>query len=113
MHASLSEWLERLPLPATGTWPHGVWDIEAMARGTMSLVLFAPRGKDYQTTHDRDELYVIVKGSGTLVVDDEPTAFATGDALFVAAGSRHHFEQFTDDLETWAIFWGPKGGEAV
>lgn len=111
MHISLSEWRARLPLPATGSWPQGVWDVEAMAHGTMSVILFTPRGKDYQTSHAQDEIYVVMKGSGILDIAGKPHPFIAGDVLFVAAGTLHRFTEFTDDLVTWAIFWGPKSGE--
>jgi mannose-6-phosphate isomerase-like protein (cupin superfamily) len=111
MKVSIQEFSKQLPMPSTSTWPQGVWDIEAFAHGSMSLVLFAPKQKDYQTHHDQDELYVVVKGSGTFIQDDATVNFSVGDALFVAAGVNHHFENFTEDLTLWAIFWGPKGGE--
>ena len=111
MRISLSEWQARLPLPATGRWPQGVWDIEALARGSMSLILFAPRGKDYQTSHEQDELYVVLSGSGVLLVDGKQQPFSAGDVLFVPARVEHRFEDFSSDLITWAIFWGPGGGE--
>jgi mannose-6-phosphate isomerase-like protein (cupin superfamily) len=101
----------KLPLPATNRWPEGVWDIEAFKHGSMSAVLFAPQGRDYQGSHGQDELYVVLSGSGTLVLDDSPIEFSQGDILFVPARKHHHFESFTHDLVTWAIFWGPAGGE--
>ena len=111
MHVSLRQALSQLPLPATATWPEGVWDREVFSHGSMSLVLFAPRGTDYQSTHKQDELYVVLKGTGVLVVGEKRVNFSEGDALFVPAGVHHHFEEFTSDLTTWAVFWGPAGGE--
>jgi mannose-6-phosphate isomerase-like protein (cupin superfamily) len=102
----------RLPMPATERWPEGVWDVEAIKHGTMSAVLFAPQGTDYQNSHEQDELYVVLSGSGTLVLDDSRISFSPGDVLFVPARRQHHFESFTQDLVTWAIFWGPVGGES-
>ena len=104
--------LSRLPLPATPAWPEGVWDETMFEHGTMSVIVFTPRGRDYQTSHSQDELYVVMKGSGTLMIGDVPHAFGAGDVLFVPAETQHRFVDFTDDLTTWAIFWGPKGGEA-
>jgi mannose-6-phosphate isomerase-like protein (cupin superfamily) len=101
----------KLPLPATDRWPEGVWDIEAFKHGSMSVILFAPQGKDYQGSHEQDELYIVLSGSGTLVLEDSPILFSQGDVLFVPARKRHHFESFTPDLVTWAVFWGPAGGE--
>ena len=38
--------------------------------------------------------------------------FGPGDVLFVPARSEHRFEDFSDDLGLWVVFWGPAGGEA-
>ena len=32
--------------------------------------------------------------------------------MFVAAGGEHRFEDFTEDLAVWVVFYGPAGGEA-
>lgn len=80
-------------------------------RGTMVLELYAPRGHDDQQPHAQDELYFVVRGSGTFVCGDESVRFGPGDALFAAAGVVHRFEDFTDDFETWVVFYGPEGGE--
>ncbi|HEY5228398.1 MAG TPA: cupin domain-containing protein [Opitutaceae bacterium] len=111
MRLSLSEALAKLPLPSTTKWPEGVWDAQALAHGSMSIIVFAPRGRDYQTTHKQDELYIVVKGQGVLMIDDVPNPFVEGDALFVPANTPHRFSEFSDGLVTWAIFWGPEGGE--
>jgi mannose-6-phosphate isomerase-like protein (cupin superfamily) len=106
-----SEFAKNLPLSATPKWPEGVWDIDVFKNGSMSLILYCPHGKDYQTTHEQDELYFVIKGSGILIKGKEQISFSGGDALFVPAGVDHHFENFTEDLTVWAVFWGPKGGE--
>ena len=113
MRIALSEWRSRLPLPASAGWPQGVWDIEALTHGTMSVVLFAPRGTDYQSPHEQDELYVILTGTGLFELEGASHAFVAGDVLFVPAHARHRFVEFSADLLTWAIFWGPQGGEAA
>ena len=111
MRIALTEALSKLPLPATDSWPTGVWDHEAFNHGSMSVILFTPRGIDYQTSHAQDELYIVLKGSGVLLVEGIEHKFVEGDVLFVPANKNHSFERFTQDLVTWAIFWGPKGGE--
>ncbi len=80
-------------------------------RGSISLEYYAPRGTDVQRPHDRDELYFIVKGTGTFVCGERTTPFGPNDALFAAAGAVHRFEDFSDDFETWVLFYGPRGGE--
>ncbi|MGC2618559.1 MAG: cupin domain-containing protein [Acidobacteriaceae bacterium] len=111
MHIDLKSALSHLPLPATATSPEGVWDKTVFTHGTMSAIVFTPRGRDYQTTHSQDELYIVVKGTGILTIEDTPHPFREGDVLFVSAGKHHRFTEFSQDLVTWAIFWGPPGGE--
>ena len=108
---SLQDYLAKLPLEATPKWPEGVWDFEAFRHGTMSLILYAPHGKDYQTTHDQDELYIVTQGTSELLIEGVAHACKPGDVMFVPAGKEHRFEKFSNDFTTWAVFWGPKGGE--
>jgi len=81
--------------------------------GTFEAGLYAPRGVDDQTPHTRDEAYVVVKGAGQFVCGDARRAFGPGELLFVPAGMTHRFEEFSDDLTVWVIFYGPEGGEHV
>jgi len=82
------------------------------AHGTLEVEFYAPRGTDPQTPHTRDEVYVVVSGQGTFVNGDARHPFGPGDFLFVPAGVVHRFEEFTDDLAVWVLFYGPEGGEA-
>ena len=91
--------------------PHGACFTEAFRHGSMSVELYAPRGLDPQQPHRQDELYVVLSGTGTFFRDGERVPFGPGDVLFVPAGMVHRFETFTDDFQTWVIFWGPDGGE--
>jgi mannose-6-phosphate isomerase-like protein (cupin superfamily) len=84
---------------------------EPWSRGTMRTGFYAPRGHDPQKPHDQDELYFVVSGSGTFFHDGTRSPFKPGDALFVAAGVQHRFEDFSDDFGAWVVFWGQKGGE--
>ena len=111
MKISLTEHLAKLPLPATTNWPEGVWDTEAFNHGEMSLILYTPRGTDYQSPQQQDELYIIIQGSGILDIDNKLNDFVKGDVLFVPAGVRHKFIKFTDDVQMWAVFWGEKSGK--
>jgi mannose-6-phosphate isomerase-like protein (cupin superfamily) len=82
-----------------------------LEHGTLELRYYAPRGVDNQQPHARDELYVVASGRGTFVRAGERVPFEPGDALFVAAGVPHRFEDFTDDFGVWVMFYGPEGGE--
>ncbi len=79
--------------------------------GTLLVKVYAPRGTDPQTPHTRDEVYVIIKGTGTFFNGMERTAFGPGDFLFAPAGSVHRFENFSGDFLTWVMYFGPEGGE--
>jgi mannose-6-phosphate isomerase-like protein (cupin superfamily) len=79
--------------------------------GTLAVEIYAPRGSDQQSPHSRDEIYFVAAGSGEYVCDDTRQSFGPTDLLFAAAGVNHRFENFTDDLVVWVIFYGPEGGE--
>ena len=48
---------------------------------------------------------------GVLFHDGRRDQFGAGDLLFVAAGTEHRFEDYSDDLAVWVIFYGPQNGE--
>ena len=75
------------------------------------MEIYAPRGRDDQTPHTRDEVYIVISGSGWFVNGPARERFGPGDFLFVPAGVDHRFEEFTDDLAVWVVFYGPEGGE--
>ena len=79
--------------------------------GSLEVEVYAPVGQDPQTPHTRDEVYVVISGSGTYVCGQGSQPFGPGDFLFAAAGETHRFEQFTPDLGVWVLFYGPEGGE--
>ncbi|TMI83168.1 MAG: cupin domain-containing protein [Bacillati bacterium ANGP1] len=82
------------------------------SHGSMLVALYAPRGKDAQTPHTQDELYLVARGSGWFVNGDARHPCGVGDVLFVPAGVVHRFEQFTDNFAVWVVFYGPEGGES-
>jgi mannose-6-phosphate isomerase-like protein (cupin superfamily) len=94
-------------LPGEGGLPFA----ELLRHGTLSVEIFAPRGIDTQQPHSRDELYVVARGSGEFVYGSRRASIVTGDFLFVPARLQHRFENFTDDLTLWVVFYGPEGGE--
>jgi mannose-6-phosphate isomerase-like protein (cupin superfamily) len=103
---TVTDALARLPGPSRERY------VELFRHGTLSVELYAPRDHDPQSPHTRDEVYVVVQGSGQFRSGDTRHAFGPGDLLFVPAGVMHRFEDFTDDLAVWVIFYGPEGGEA-
>lgn len=111
MRVNLEDLLKQIPGPATRAWPDGEPFADGLSHGTMSVELFAPRGRDFQKPHDQDELYIVVSGRAKFTHNGTPSEVRNGDVLFVPAGDPHNFDRTTPDFLAWVIFWGPKGGE--
>jgi len=105
MKISTEEALKHLPGPKGERWA------TVFQHGTLDVEIYAPRGSDPQNPHSRDEVYVVVQGTGDFVNGDARSHFGPGDVLFVPARVVHRFENFTNDLTVWVIFYGPEGGE--
>ena len=103
MRLTLKEALARIP--AGAEIPYAT----VLERDAFSAEVYAPRGVDAQQPHTRDELYFVVSGSGSFVDGAERYPFGPGDLLFVPANVPHRFEEFTDDLVVWAVFFGREG----
>jgi mannose-6-phosphate isomerase-like protein (cupin superfamily) len=103
---SLGEAKARIPTP------EGERSVLVLRRGTLDVRLSLPVPPNVQTPHEQDELYAVIHGHGVLVHEGARTPFTAGDLLFVAAGVEHHYDDFSDDLALWRIFYGAVGGEA-
>jgi mannose-6-phosphate isomerase-like protein (cupin superfamily) len=79
--------------------------------GTLEVELYKPDRVDRQKPHRRDEVYVVLAGTGYFVKGGARQRFDPGEVLFAPAEAEHHFEDFTDDFITWVFFYGPEGGE--
>ena len=78
-HLTISQGLSRLP------GSQGERYVELFTHGTLAVELYAPRGDDPQTPHSRDEVYVVVKGSGYFRNGAERHRFGVCfDELYVA-----------------------------
>jgi len=84
---------------------------EVFRHQTLQVEIYAPRGVDPQSPHTRDEAYIVISGRGSFFCEGDRVPFGPGDFLFAPAGAVHRFEEFTDDLAVWVIFYGPEGGE--
>lgn len=67
-------------------------------------VLVAPE-PDRQQPHDRDEVYVVLDGRGTLELEGERIDLRLGDAAYVPAGADHRFVGY-EGLSVLVIFAG-------
>ncbi len=101
----------RIPGPVTTRWPNGERFARAFENDAMLMELYAPGPIDAQQPHTRDEVYVIVSGSGSFErgtgVGLERVAVAPHEVLFVPAWMPHRFVNTTYDFSTWIIFVGP------
>lgn len=108
MRIALADAAKSVPQPDGRRWA------ALFQHGSLGVEIYAPRGFDPQNPHQKDEVYVIARGSGDFVSGDpaKRVRFTEGDLLFVPAGVVHRFENFTDDFYAWVIFYGPEGGES-
>lgn len=79
--------------------------------GSLEVEIYKPDRADLQQPHARDEVYVVISGSGFFLNGQSRQPFEAGEVLFVCAGTVHRFEEFSDDFATWVFFYGPDGGE--
>lgn len=86
--------------------------VRLFRHGSLEIEYYRPAGSDRQQPHDRDEVYVVISGTGYFVNGNERHPFVAGEVLFVPAGTEHRFEEYTEDFSTWVMFYGPRGGEA-
>jgi hypothetical protein len=90
----------------------GKSSIKLFEHGSLQIEIYRPFGVDRQAPHTRDEVYVVMSGSGFFECGGERRPFAPGEVLFVPAGVEHRFDEFTVDFAAWVFFYGPEGGEA-
>ena len=74
-------------------------------------VLVAPE-PDRQQPHDRDEVYIVLSGRGTLQIADDSVALKEGDAAFVPAGVEHRFTGY-EGLSVLVVFAGMETGRGA
>jgi mannose-6-phosphate isomerase-like protein (cupin superfamily) len=85
--------------------------INLFGHGSLEVEIYRPVGVDRQRPHARDEIYVVIAGSGYFRCGLERRPFEVGEVLFVPAGEAHKFEEFSEDFSTWVFFYGREGGE--
>lgn len=91
--------------------PAGEHSISLFRRGSLEVKLSRPVPPNQQTPHAQDEIYIIIRGRGVLLYAGRRDSFEAGDCIFIAAGTEHRFEDFSDDLAVWVLFYGPPGGD--
>ena len=94
-----------------GPPPPGNLAVPIFRHGSLEAEIYAPVGTDPQTPHERDEVYVVARGSGLFFDGTERHEVQPGAFIFVPAGQEHRFESFSTDFAVWVFFYGPPGGE--
>jgi quercetin dioxygenase-like cupin family protein len=82
---------------------------EFLRRRGMSLGVYVlpAGGTDQQHPHAADEVYVVLRGSGTLRVRDHRQEVRKGSVVSVDHGEEHGFTDITEDLHVLVIFAPP------
>jgi mannose-6-phosphate isomerase-like protein (cupin superfamily) len=106
-HVSLAEALE------LGPPPPGNLAVPVFRHGSLDVEMYRPEGSDRQTPHDRDEVYVVARGTATFFDGGARFPVEPGAFLFVAAGQVHRFEELSANFAVWVLFYGPTGGETT
>ncbi len=70
----------------------GVPFARVFRHGSLQVEIYKPDGVDHQTPHTRDEVYVVISGSGQFLNGVTRQPFEAGEVLFVPAGVVHRFE---------------------
>jgi mannose-6-phosphate isomerase-like protein (cupin superfamily) len=88
--------------------PEGRRSSEVFVDGDLEIRLYAPKGHDPQTPHDRDELYIVAAGHGNFRLGERVSKLAPGTLVYAAAHETHRFEDFSDNFAVWVVFYGPQ-----
>jgi mannose-6-phosphate isomerase-like protein (cupin superfamily) len=73
---------------------------------SLGLYVLAAGATDPQQPHSEDEVYYVVSGRASILVDTESRPVESGSIIFVKAGVEHRFHTITEDL-TLLVFFAP------
>jgi mannose-6-phosphate isomerase-like protein (cupin superfamily) len=59
---------------------------------------------DTQEPHTEDEIYYVISGRASILVDQESRPVEAGSLVFVKANVEHRFHTITEDLRVLVIF---------
>ena len=84
--------------------------LEFLWRRGMSVGLYRlPVGaEDRQHPHAADEMYLVLRGRGTLRVRDEDVEVGPGSVVSVDHGEDHRFVEIAEDLHLLVVFAPPE-----
>ena len=83
---------------------------EFLRRRGMSAGLYSlpVGGEDHQHPHAADEMYLVLRGRGTLRVGDQEQAVRQGSVVSVDHGEDHRFVNIEEDLQLLVVFAPPE-----
>ena len=68
------------------------------------LYMLPAGATDTQEPHTEDEIYYVINGHASILVDRESRAVESGSLIFVKANIEHRFHNITEDLRVLVIF---------
>lgn len=73
---------------------------------SVGLYILPAGGVDPQSPHTEDEIYYIVSGRASIVVNGENQEVEAGSLVFVPANAEHRFHSISENL-TILVFFAP------
>jgi len=80
----------------------GHWNGSPVEVGMTGLIEKIPRGEKYHT-HPYREYFVVLEGSGTLLVDGEPHEVAGGTTVMLEPGEPHRWDEIGPEGIRWVL----------
>jgi mannose-6-phosphate isomerase-like protein (cupin superfamily) len=74
---------------------------------SLGIYVLPAGGTDDQHPHTADEVYVILRGRGTLRVRDQDYPVRQGSVISVDHGEEHRFVDIAEDLHVLVVFAPP------
>lgn len=73
---------------------------------SLSVGLYAlpAGGVDLQEPHSEDEIYYVLSGRASIVVDGENREVSAGSVIYVPAGIDHRFHSMSEELRLLVVF---------
>ncbi len=68
------------------------------------LYMLAAGAADTQEPHTEDEIYYVISGRASILVDKESRPVEAGSLIYVKANVEHRFHTITEDLRVLVIF---------
>lgn len=78
---------------------------------SMGMYVLPAGGTDHQHPHASDEVYIVLRGRGTLRVGDTDHEVRPGSVMSVDHGAEHKFTEISEDLRILVVFAPPDDPE--